>query len=104
VGLERGQLSLVRITGELLEWKSSRSGKSRITAVGVLGALSSKVGTNFAEKRRSQVTEFIIIIIIFFFFFLFGHSPWAVLLSRSGYPWRRWAPDQKDIAVGALKW
>jgi hypothetical protein len=37
VGLERGPLSLVRITEELLEWKSSGSGsrKSRITAVGI---------------------------------------------------------------------
>jgi hypothetical protein len=37
VGLKRGPLSLVRITEELLEWKSSRSGsrKSRLTAVGI---------------------------------------------------------------------
>jgi hypothetical protein len=37
VGLERGPLSLVRITEELLEWKSSGSGsrKSRLTAVGI---------------------------------------------------------------------
>jgi hypothetical protein len=36
VGLARGPLSLVRITEELLEWKSSASGyrKSRLTAVG----------------------------------------------------------------------
>jgi hypothetical protein len=37
VGLERGPLNLVRITGELLEWKISGSGsrKSRLTAVGI---------------------------------------------------------------------
>jgi hypothetical protein len=37
VGLERGPLSLVRITEELLEWKSSGSGsrKSRLTALGI---------------------------------------------------------------------
>jgi hypothetical protein len=37
LGLERGPLSLVRITEELLEWKSSCSGsiKPRLTAVGI---------------------------------------------------------------------
>jgi hypothetical protein len=37
VGLERSPLSLVSITEELLEWKSSGSGsgKSRLTAVGI---------------------------------------------------------------------
>jgi hypothetical protein len=55
VGLERGPLSLVRITEELLEWKSS---SSEITAVGIRCAdhatsLSAKVGNNFADKRRS---------------------------------------------------
>jgi hypothetical protein len=37
VGLERGPVSLVRITEELLEWKSSGSGsrKPRLTAVGI---------------------------------------------------------------------
>jgi hypothetical protein len=37
MGLERGPLSLVSITDELLEWKSSGSGsrKSRLTAVGI---------------------------------------------------------------------
>jgi hypothetical protein len=36
VGLERGPLSLVRVTKELLEWKSSSSGsrKPTLTAVG----------------------------------------------------------------------
>jgi hypothetical protein len=40
VGLDRGPLSLVRITVELPEWKSSGSGsrKSRLTAVGILCA------------------------------------------------------------------
>jgi hypothetical protein len=37
LGLERGPLSLTRITEELLEWKSSGSGsrKLRLTAVGI---------------------------------------------------------------------
>jgi hypothetical protein len=37
VGLELGPLSLVRLTEELLEWKSSNSGcrKPRLTAVGI---------------------------------------------------------------------
>jgi hypothetical protein len=37
VGLERGPLSLVTVTEELLEWKSSGSGfrKSRLSAVGI---------------------------------------------------------------------
>jgi hypothetical protein len=37
VGLERGPLSLVSITVELLEWKSSSFGirKPRLTAVGI---------------------------------------------------------------------
>jgi hypothetical protein len=37
VGLERGPLSFVRITEELLEWKSSGSGcrKQRLTVVGI---------------------------------------------------------------------
>jgi hypothetical protein len=36
MGLERGPISLVRITEEILEWKSSGSGsrKQRLTAVG----------------------------------------------------------------------
>jgi hypothetical protein len=59
-GLERGPLSLVRTIEELLEWKSSGSGleKPRLTAVGIRCAdhatpLPAKVGTNFADKRRS---------------------------------------------------
>jgi hypothetical protein len=59
VGLERGPISLVRITEELLEWTSSGSGsrKSRLTAVGIRCAdhttPSAKVGTNFVDKQRS---------------------------------------------------
>jgi hypothetical protein len=60
MGLERGPLSLVSITEELLEWKSSgsRSRKPRLTAVesrcadNVTPSIS-KFGTNFAEKQRS---------------------------------------------------
>jgi hypothetical protein len=58
--LERGPLSLVRITEELLEWKSSGSGsrKLRLTAVGSVPLtaqhiLSAKDGTNFSDMRRS---------------------------------------------------
>jgi hypothetical protein len=59
LGLERGPLSLLSTTEELLGRKSSGSGlesreygrwdPSRLPH----GALSTKVGTNFAEKRRS---------------------------------------------------
>jgi hypothetical protein len=44
VGLERGTLSLVRITEVLLEWKSSgsESTTSRLTAVGIRCADSAK--------------------------------------------------------------
>jgi hypothetical protein len=60
VGVQRGPLSLVNRIEELLERKSSGSSlKIEITAVGdpqrILrdNPLSSKVGTNFAENRRS---------------------------------------------------
>jgi hypothetical protein len=60
VGLQRGLLSLVSTTEELLERKSSGSGlETEITSVGDSSRrlrdtpLSAKVGTNFADKRRS---------------------------------------------------
>jgi hypothetical protein len=57
VRLERGPLSLVRITMELSSGSGSR--EPRLTAVGIRCAdharhpLSAKVGTNFADKRWS---------------------------------------------------
>jgi hypothetical protein len=75
VGLERGPLSLMRITEELLEWKSSGSGsrKSSLTAVGIrcadhattsipkILALSSPIcgGRSVSIVRlRTKATEF----------------------------------------------
>jgi hypothetical protein len=59
-GLERGPLSLARITEELLESKSGGSGyrKARLrpwrfVALTTWHPLSTKVGTNFADKRQS---------------------------------------------------
>jgi hypothetical protein len=59
VGLKRGSLSLVSITEELLQWKSSCCGfrKSRLTAVGIVALttrhpLSAKVSINVVDKRR----------------------------------------------------
>jgi hypothetical protein len=55
MGLEQGPFSLVSTIEELLETKSSDSGLgTENTAVGILHVdLSAKVGTNFADKRRS---------------------------------------------------
>jgi hypothetical protein len=59
VGLERGTLSLVSTTEELLDRKVAAPAlKTENTAVGIryvdyVAPLSAKVGNHFAEKRRS---------------------------------------------------
>jgi hypothetical protein len=55
VGLKQDPLKLLRITEELLEWKSSGSGsrKSRLTAaLTTRHPLSTKVDSNFADMLR----------------------------------------------------
>jgi hypothetical protein len=52
VGLERGLLSLVCTTEELLEKKSSDSGRENREYGRTWHPVSANVGTNFADKRR----------------------------------------------------
>jgi hypothetical protein len=57
VGLERGALSLVSTTEELLDRKSDSCLENREYAVGIvtlttLQPLSAKVGNHFADKRH----------------------------------------------------
>jgi hypothetical protein len=68
VGLERGPFSLVRITEELIEWKSSDLDlENRINGRGdplrwpCDSRLSSKIGIDFADMRLTKVTEFLYI-------------------------------------------
>jgi hypothetical protein len=58
VGLERGPLSLMSITEELLEWKSSGSGSRKPSAVGIRCTDHAKVGTKLSDKRRSLGRKF----------------------------------------------
>jgi hypothetical protein len=53
MGLERGQLSLVSTTEELLERNSKCSGLENRNYGRVDRPLSAKVGTNVADKRQS---------------------------------------------------
>jgi hypothetical protein len=59
VGLERGPLSLVSITKELLEWKSSGSGprKPRLSSVGICCAdhVTLFIRTNFSTSGGRSV-------------------------------------------------
>jgi hypothetical protein len=58
VGLERGQLSLVRITEKLLEWKSSGSGARKIEINGRENPLRWPRGTLYLQKMALASPKF----------------------------------------------
>jgi hypothetical protein len=60
VGLERGPLSLVSITEELLEWKSNGSGsrKPRLTALGIVALTTRHPLSAAAVARYSSLANY----------------------------------------------
>jgi hypothetical protein len=58
VGLDWGQLSLIRITEELLEWKSGdlQSRKRRLTAMGIFLYCEKKIVNTYKKKTKKRKT------------------------------------------------